>query len=299
MLLNITGAPAWAEGPGAPPGAQPGTWRPDPAQFASFATAAALRYDGRFPDPLHPGAFLPRVRYWQPWNEPNLAYYLSPQWTRVAARLGSREPDDLPPAAERVLCGGEARLTLELRRHGRHRALRGPARWPADAPGRVRSRPVLPARRRAPEPVSCPGPAAPGRALAPPVRDRRPALARLEPGRRRRARHVQDRARLARSRARGPRAARRAQAAVGHGDLLGQLAAGPERGPHRSSRRTGSSSRCTYSGARAWIPCSGCRSSTRRRSRTTAARIRPACTTSTAQPSRRPRRSASRSSPGA
>ena len=83
VLLNISGAPTWAEGPGPPPDVQPGTWRPDPAQFASFATAAALRYDGRFPDPLHPGAFLPRVRYWQPWNEPNLAIYLSPQWTRV------------------------------------------------------------------------------------------------------------------------------------------------------------------------------------------------------------------------
>ena len=72
VLLNITDAPTWAEGPDPPPDAQPGTWRPDPAQFASFATAAARRYDGRFPDPLHPGAFLPRVRYWQPWNEPNL-----------------------------------------------------------------------------------------------------------------------------------------------------------------------------------------------------------------------------------
>jgi len=82
VLLNITGAPTWAEGPDPPPGTQPGTWRPDPQQFAGFATAAALRYDGRFPDPLHPGAFLPRVRDWQPWNEPNLDYYLSPQWTR-------------------------------------------------------------------------------------------------------------------------------------------------------------------------------------------------------------------------
>ena len=111
VLLNITGAPTWAEGPGAPPGAQPGTWRPDPAQFASFATAAALRYDGRFPDPLHPGAFLPRVRYWQAWNEPNLDYYLSPQWTHGPARLGSGEPGDLSAAAERVLRGGQARLT--------------------------------------------------------------------------------------------------------------------------------------------------------------------------------------------
>jgi hypothetical protein len=82
VLLNITGAPTWAEGPAPPPGTSPGSWRPDPAQFASFATAAARRYDGRFPDPVTPGAFLPRVRYWQPWNEPNLSLYLSPQWTQ-------------------------------------------------------------------------------------------------------------------------------------------------------------------------------------------------------------------------
>jgi hypothetical protein len=84
VLLNITGAPTWAEGPSPPADASPGSWRPDPAQFASFATAAALRYDGSSPDPLQPGAFLPRVRYWQPWNEPNLSLYLSPQWTQSA-----------------------------------------------------------------------------------------------------------------------------------------------------------------------------------------------------------------------
>jgi hypothetical protein len=82
VLLNITNAPTWAEGAAPPPDASPGSWRPDPAQFASFATAAALRYDGSFADPIQAGAFLPRVRYWQPWNEPNLSLYLSPQWTQ-------------------------------------------------------------------------------------------------------------------------------------------------------------------------------------------------------------------------
>jgi len=81
VLLNITSAPTWAEGPSAPADAAPGSWRPDPAQLAGFATAAAVRYDGGFADPLAPGSVLPRVRYWQPWNEPNLSLYLSPQWT--------------------------------------------------------------------------------------------------------------------------------------------------------------------------------------------------------------------------
>ena len=177
VLLNITGAPTWAEGPDPPPDTQPGTWRPDPTQFASFATAAARRYDGRFPDPLHPGAFLPRVRDWQPWNEPNLAYYLSPQWTRVGGRLGSREPGDLPSTAERVLPGGEACLTLELRRHGRNRTVWRSAWRPADAPGCVRSRPVLPARQRCLDAAQLPGPAASGCAVAPSLWDWRAALA--------------------------------------------------------------------------------------------------------------------------
>jgi hypothetical protein len=60
----------------------PGTWRPDPGQFGAFAAAVARRYDGSYPDPLNPGGDLPRVRYWQAWNEPNLDEYLSPQWTR-------------------------------------------------------------------------------------------------------------------------------------------------------------------------------------------------------------------------
>ncbi len=92
VLLNVTGAPTWAEGTSPPTDATPGTWRPDPTQFASFATAAALRYDGHFPDPLQPGAFLPRVRYWQPWNEPNLSLYLAPQWTRSGKRWVATSP---------------------------------------------------------------------------------------------------------------------------------------------------------------------------------------------------------------
>jgi hypothetical protein len=92
VLLNVSDAPTWAEGPGAPSDATSGTWRPDPTQFARFGTALALRYDGRFPDPVHPGAFLPRVRYWQPWNEPNLDVYLSPQWTRVAGGWAAASP---------------------------------------------------------------------------------------------------------------------------------------------------------------------------------------------------------------
>ena len=81
-LVALTGAPEWAEGPGRPASAQPGSWRPDAVAFGAFATALARRYDGSWPDPLRPGSTLPRARDFQPWNEPNLDAYLAPQWTR-------------------------------------------------------------------------------------------------------------------------------------------------------------------------------------------------------------------------
>ena len=85
VLISITYAPKWAEGPDMPAAVQPGTWRPNPTQFADFALAAARRYDGSFDG-------LPRVRYWQAWNEPNLDYYLSPQWTRAGKRWAPTSP---------------------------------------------------------------------------------------------------------------------------------------------------------------------------------------------------------------
>ena len=68
-IVVIRSAPDWAEGAGA---GRPGTIRPDPGQFARFGYAAATRYSGRF-------AGLPRVRFWQVWNEPNHFGFLNPQ----------------------------------------------------------------------------------------------------------------------------------------------------------------------------------------------------------------------------
>jgi hypothetical protein len=79
-LLRISSAPSRHEGPDRWPFAPPGSWDPDPLAYGQFAEAAARRYSGRFPDPLHPGRFLPRVTLWQAWNEPNLPLYLEPQW---------------------------------------------------------------------------------------------------------------------------------------------------------------------------------------------------------------------------
>lgn len=83
ILLQLTYAPIWAE-QNPPRGALPNVWRPDPTALGAFAHAVALRYSGRFPDPAHPGAMLPRVSYFQVWNEPNLSKYLEPQWGRTS-----------------------------------------------------------------------------------------------------------------------------------------------------------------------------------------------------------------------
>lgn len=91
ILFSLSGAPPWAQGAHRPADAG-GTWRPDPQELAAFATAAARRYSGRFPDPERPGESLPRVRYWQIWNEPNLTSNLSPQWVRSGKRYTAVSP---------------------------------------------------------------------------------------------------------------------------------------------------------------------------------------------------------------
>jgi hypothetical protein len=94
-LFLVTFAPAWAEGPGRPPVSDripEGTWRPSPTAFQAFATALAKRYSGSFPDPENPGQSLPKVIYWQGWNEPNLSIYLAPQWVRSHGKLVAESP---------------------------------------------------------------------------------------------------------------------------------------------------------------------------------------------------------------
>lgn len=75
IVLGVTRAPAWAEGPGRPSqdDAPAGTWKPNPGDLGDFTKAIATRYSGHF-------AGLPAVRYWQLWAEPNLGVNLSPQF---------------------------------------------------------------------------------------------------------------------------------------------------------------------------------------------------------------------------
>lgn len=85
-MLQVFGSPLWADrckrvaDSGIP-------CNPDPGKQADFATALATRYSGRFGD-------LPRVRYFQAQNEPNLYLYFRPQFRRGR---------DVSPALYRVL----------------------------------------------------------------------------------------------------------------------------------------------------------------------------------------------------
>ncbi len=73
-LLTIQSAPSFAEGRNRPASVPPGTWKPRPGDLRQFAQAIASRYSGSF-------GGLPRVRYYQVWNEPNLSAYLTPQYS--------------------------------------------------------------------------------------------------------------------------------------------------------------------------------------------------------------------------
>jgi hypothetical protein len=106
-ILSIVDSPTWATV--APePGAE--KTLPDPVELGKFALAAAKRYSGTYDG-------LPRVRYWQVWNEPNISLFLRPQflngqplspgWYRtmvneVAAAVKSVHADNL------VVAGGTA-----------------------------------------------------------------------------------------------------------------------------------------------------------------------------------------------
>ena len=83
VVLMTIGAPRWAEPRTIPAGVRAGIWFPNAGDFGTFGHALAERYSGHFPDPLNRGRKLPRVRYFQAWNEPNLPNYLMPQWQQV------------------------------------------------------------------------------------------------------------------------------------------------------------------------------------------------------------------------
>ena len=92
-ILSIEGAPDYAEGAGE---GLAGTMRPSPREFGLFARAAARRYSGSF-------GGLPRVRYWQAWNEPNYFRHLGPQYDTPLSDPVRRSSRLLSPDIYRAL----------------------------------------------------------------------------------------------------------------------------------------------------------------------------------------------------
>ena len=88
FLLNGA-APLWATGP-APTQTErsSGLWNPSPAEYRQFVQAVATRYSGHY---RPPGASkpLPRVHFWEVWNEPNWGNSLQPQLALDPPRIVS------------------------------------------------------------------------------------------------------------------------------------------------------------------------------------------------------------------
>jgi hypothetical protein len=76
-IVIIDGAPVWAR-------LLPGTRAsaPNAQKLGEFVRAAAQRYSGSYRG-------LPRVRYWQVWNEPNISLYFVPQYDSAARKFVS------------------------------------------------------------------------------------------------------------------------------------------------------------------------------------------------------------------
>ncbi len=103
------GAPPWATGAGQPAPGDFGEWKPSAAAYGAFVEAVGTRYSGSYDPtrgetvPRSPGD-LPRVSFWELWNEPNFGQDLAPQ-----AIKGSTVPA-APSAYRSLLDAGWAAL---------------------------------------------------------------------------------------------------------------------------------------------------------------------------------------------
>ncbi len=109
-------APPWAAGGGQPAPGNFGEWKPSSAAFGQFVEAVATRYSGSY-DPttntiVHGDMNdLPRVSFWELWNEPNFGMDLAPQ-----AIKGSTVPASAPAYRSLLDAGWRG---LGLTGHGR------------------------------------------------------------------------------------------------------------------------------------------------------------------------------------
>jgi hypothetical protein len=80
VILAEVRAPSWALGPNHPTGPMSGditggAWDPNVTMFAQFIHALAVRYSGSFVSAA--SGRLPRVRYFEIWNEENISGYMA------------------------------------------------------------------------------------------------------------------------------------------------------------------------------------------------------------------------------
>jgi len=104
VLVSIHRSPRWANGGRSP------QYAPNPHHYAAFVAAVGRRYSGRY---VADGRRLPRIGHFEIWNEPNIAMFLRPQWTREPARGG--RPARWTPASPRLYARMLRLATASLR----------------------------------------------------------------------------------------------------------------------------------------------------------------------------------------
>jgi hypothetical protein len=110
-IVSVYDTPAWASGgvtepPQPQPDAAFNRLAPDPDDFGAFMTALATRYSGDFPSPG--GEPLPKIDYFEMWNEPNLSGFLLPGgWDDESATVDQLTDARLDTYAAMVEAGFE------------------------------------------------------------------------------------------------------------------------------------------------------------------------------------------------
>ncbi len=125
VVFTVYKAPEFALGPDAPNTLFDGTWRPDPGQFAAFGQALAARYSGSY-------AGLPRVRFFEVWNEANLNAFMTPQYDgkKLVSADHYRRMVNAFGKAVRAVSGGNKIIAGALAPYG-------------EEPGGARTRPLI------------------------------------------------------------------------------------------------------------------------------------------------------------
>ncbi len=102
VLLTIYGTPPWANG-----GQKPNRLPTKLGDLTDFSRALAARYSGRY-------AGFPYVRFFSVWNEPNLAQFLSPQFTAAGKSVAPGLYAKLYRAAYAGIKAGSPRAAVAI-----------------------------------------------------------------------------------------------------------------------------------------------------------------------------------------